>query len=80
MIEPTERSMPPVVMTKVIATATINVGAAWRSRLSRLPVEMNTSLSEVNSTQQAMRNAAMESTWACVCRKSLSLEPCPLSL
>ena len=34
--EPTERSMPPVVMTKVIATATIISGAIWRKMLSRL--------------------------------------------
>ena len=26
-VEPTDRSMPPVVMTKVIATATISSGA-----------------------------------------------------
>ena len=36
---PTERSMPAVVMTKVMATATIRIGAAWRITFSRLPVE-----------------------------------------
>ena len=71
--------MPPVVMTKVMATDTMSVGAAWRNRLSRLPVEMNTGLSAVNSAQQAMKNAAIESTWACVRKKSLSLEPCSRS-
>ena len=33
--EPTDRSMPPVVMTKVIAAATISSGADWRRMLSR---------------------------------------------
>ena len=35
-VEPTDRSMPPVVMTRVIATAAISVGALWRSTLSML--------------------------------------------
>ena len=30
-MEPTERSMAPVVITNVMATATITVGAIWRS-------------------------------------------------
>ena len=38
-VEPTERSMPPVVMTKVIATPTIRSGAAWRSMLRMLTSE-----------------------------------------
>ena len=36
-VEPTDRSMPPVVMTKVMAMATISSGEDWRSRLRRLP-------------------------------------------
>ena len=35
-VEPTERSMPPVVMTSVMATATISIGALWRIRFRRL--------------------------------------------
>ena len=29
-VEPTDKSIPPVVMTKVMATATIRMGALWR--------------------------------------------------
>ena len=36
-VMPTERSMPPVMMTKVIATATTRIGAAWRRILRMLP-------------------------------------------
>ena len=35
-IEPTDRSMLPVVITNVIAMATITVGATCRSTLTRL--------------------------------------------
>ena len=44
--EPTERSMPPVVMTKVIAAATISSGADWRRMLSRLGVVRKASVAE----------------------------------
>ena len=76
MIEPTERSMPPVVITKVMATATMSVGDAWRRRLSRLPVEKKTGLIAPKNRQQPSRKAAIDRTWACVCRKSESFEPC----
>jgi hypothetical protein len=35
-IDPTERSMPPVAMTKVMPTPMMMMGAAWRATLRRL--------------------------------------------
>jgi len=63
-VDPTDRSMPPVVITKVMATATISIGAACRSRLSRLPSLRNASVPSPNSAQASSRNSAMDRTWA----------------
>ena len=41
-IDPTERSMPPVRMTKVIPTPRMAVSDAWRATLSQLPLVMKT--------------------------------------
>ena len=67
-VEPTERSMPPEVMTSVIATATIRVGAAWRNTLRTLPVVRNVGLLTLMMTTSVNRTRAKPS-WkgACWC-------------
>src|SRR4051812_46689363 len=75
-VDPTDRSMPPVVITNVIATATISMGADWRSRFKRLPGVRNASVVAEKKTQHARKNAAIESTWALAIRKSDEREPC----
>ena len=40
MIEPTERSMPPVAITRHMPTAIINIGAPARAMSMRLPDEV----------------------------------------
>jgi hypothetical protein len=49
MIEPTERSMPPVRITRVMPTATIPLLETWRSTSDKLPVlrKMLTPLDEM---------------------------------
>ena len=69
-VEPTDRSMPPVVITKVIATATIRSGEDWRNRFSRLISLMNASVCVANSTTITEKNAAILRTWACLPKKS----------
>ena len=49
-IEPTDRSMPPVVMTKVIATATIMSGAIWRRMLRKFGWVRNVSVTSEKIT------------------------------
>src|SRR3712207_4105346 len=61
-VEPTERSMPPVVMTRVIAVATIRVGALWRTMLSRLLCDRNPSATTANTAQTTAKNTAMLTT------------------
>ncbi len=51
-IEPTDRSMLPVVITKVIATATITVGATWRATLTRLLVVRKASVWRLKKTNR----------------------------
>lgn len=54
-VEPTERSVPPVVTTKVMATATTSKGADWRSRLSRSPDVGNAGAASAKPVQHSSR-------------------------
>ena len=73
-VDPTERSIPPVVITKVIATATIRIGADWRSMFNRLPAEKNATLVREKNRTQTRKNAAIDRTCAFCPRKSARLE------
>src|SRR5688572_11387864 len=70
-VDPTDRSMPPVVMTRVIATATIIIGAAWRSTLRMLPVVRKASVITENKTNIASRRPPILKTCAFAATKSL---------
>ena len=74
IIEPIDRSMPPLVMTNVIAIATIMSGADCLKTLSRFPAVRKTLLVMVKMMQQAQQEAAMESTWAFRVNQSTSGE------
>ncbi len=78
--EPTERSMPPVMMTSVIATATTRMGAAWRTTLRILPSVRNVSVVAEKKTRQARKNAVIDSTCACSERKSATGDPAARSV
>jgi len=54
--------MPPVVTTRVMATATISKGAFWRITLSRLPLLRKLSVTSANNRQQRAKNSAMLAT------------------
>ncbi len=54
--------MPPVVMTKVIAAATINSGADWRRMLSRFGADRNASVVTEKIRQTTAKNNAIETT------------------
>ena len=60
--EPTERSMPAVVMTKVIATATIISGAIWRKMLRRFACVRNVSVTREKTTTMTTKKTAMLAT------------------
>ncbi len=68
--------MPPVVTTKVMATATTSSGADWRNRLSRLTRLVNASVATLKPITITRKNRAMLSTGACAFRKSAVPEPC----
>jgi len=61
-IEPTDRSIPAVVITKVMATATIMSGALCRKTLRRLVWVRNVSVISENVTVITTKNVAMLST------------------
>ena len=75
-VEPTERSMPPVVMTRVMATATISIGALWRMRFNRLTWVRKASVATAKNRQTRTKNAAMLRTGAWAARKSCQGRPC----
>ena len=54
--------MPPVVMTKVIAAATMNSGADWRRILSRFGADKNASVVTEKIRQTTTKNNAIETT------------------
>ena len=60
--EPTERSMPAVVMTKVIATATIISGAIWRRMLSRFTGVRKVSVMSEKTATITTKKTAMLTT------------------
>ena len=60
--EPTERSMPPVVMTKVIAAATIISGAIWRMMLRRLVGQKGVGDERKQKTATTTKKTAMRAT------------------
>lgn len=78
--DPTDRSMPAVMMTKVMATATTRIGAACRRMFSRLAEVRNTSVITAKNTTQSRKKPAIDSTCACSARKSAIAEPCPRSV
>ncbi|MNR63347.1 hypothetical protein D3C85_1856340 [compost metagenome] len=43
-VEPTDKSISPVLITKVIAAPIIEIMAVWRMMFSRLPTVRNPSL------------------------------------
>jgi hypothetical protein len=78
--EPTERSMPPVMMTKVMAMATIRMGAAWRTMFRMLPSVKKVSLPIEKKIMQARKKMAIDRTCACSPKKSATREPWPRSV
>ena len=56
-IEPTDRSMPPVVITSVMAAATISSGADWRRMFRMLPSVRKSSVVAENSTTTKRKNS-----------------------
>ena len=63
MIEPTERSMPPVMMMKVIGRATSPTSAISRPWLSRLPVVRNRSVWVASPSSATTRMTASTISW-----------------
>ncbi len=60
--EPTERSMPPVRMTKVMPIDTMPVTTDWSSRLSRLLVRRKYGESSDSATAMTIASASMRSS------------------
>ena len=60
--EPTERSMPPVVMTKVIAAATISSGADCRRMFKRLGDVRKAAVATEKMMQTTTKNSAIDTT------------------
>ncbi len=71
--DPTERSMPPVVMTSVMAVATISSGADWRRMLRILSSDRKASVVTENSTTTAAKNSAIEPTLPLARKRSFSV-------
>src|SRR5687768_17016225 len=69
-MDPTERSMLPVVITKVIATATTIVGATCRATLTRLPDVRKASVCRLKKTNSTASTADIDSTPKLRCTKS----------
>jgi hypothetical protein len=67
--------MPAVVITSVIATATISTGAACRTMFRRLPAVRKVGVRTLNSSMQARKNTAMDRTCAFSATKSARGEP-----
>jgi hypothetical protein len=63
MIEPTERSIPAVMMMKVIGRATSPTSAISRPWLSRLPVVRNRSVWVDSTKSEIRRIAASTISW-----------------
>ena len=78
--EPTERSMPAVIITNVIAIATIRMGAAWRRMFSKFPKLKKTSVATEKNTMQMMKKKEMDKSCACYVKKSAIAEPSPRSV
>ncbi len=60
--EPTERSMPPVRMTKVMPIDTMPVTTDWSSRLSRLLVLRKCGESSDSATAMTIASASMRNS------------------
>ncbi len=71
--EPTERSMPPVVMTKVIAMAVISSGALCRRRFRMFVSERKASVPSPKPTVIRTKKPAMLRTGACAASMSAAL-------
>ena len=76
--EPTDRSIPPVMMTKVMATATTSIGAAWRSDVQDVARRQERVGGEgEEQRRRRAKKTAMERTWALLGRGSRpAREPC----
>ena len=55
---PTDRSMPPVMMTKVWPTARIAIIEPWRSRLAMLLAEAKLGVASDRTTQSSTSSAS----------------------
>ncbi len=79
-VDPTERSMPPVVITKVMAAATISRGALWRRMFSTLLFEVKPSVATPKYRQTQTKKAAMLATPPLAISLSRKLMPPELAL
>ena len=79
-IEPTDRSICPAVMTKVIATPTMSAGATWVARLDTLLKVRKLSSTRLKKTKTARVTPAMTSVallvrvhhdWGCASRAAV---------
>src|SRR5919112_4602429 len=69
-MEPTERSIAPVVMTKVIAIATMTVGATWRNTFTRLLAVKKASAWTLKKMKSTPKTTLIDRTPKCRAMKS----------